>query len=61
MKTTQYMHCSMEGTYLVDCQVLGVSKGKYEIKYYDGVIKETVTKFVDSNYLKFPKFGDRVM
>jgi len=61
MYNTRYKHCSMEGTFFVDCDILRVKDGKYEIKYYDNVIKETIVKFVDVNTLELPNFGDRVI
>ena len=61
MFNTKFKHSSAKGTYKIDCQVLGVKQGKYEIKYYDDILKKDVVKFVDSESLYFPKFADRIM
>lgn len=52
--TAQFMHCSMAGTYWIDCNVLKNNlDGTYLISYNDFIIKEVVTEVVDHHDLKF--------
>lgn len=49
----QYQHCSMFGSYWVDCQITDLRptrdyKREYFITYYDMVLQRTTQRWVDS-------------
>ena len=50
---TKYLHCSMMGSYYIDCMILDqASKNKYWILYWDLIGDDYYIKKVDASYLK---------
>lgn len=56
MEGVQYLHCSMMGSYYIDCEVLSqIDEQHFRIQYED-FDDRIVTEVVTLKYLKFPRF-----
>jgi hypothetical protein len=59
MPSVRYLHCSSEGSYYIDCEVLEkVDEDHFRIKYEDLITEEVEEEIVSREYLQFPKFSD---
>ena len=62
MVSVKYLHCSMWGSYHVDCEILEkVSEDTYKIKYYDRVLEDHEIEIVPEDRLIFPKHSELIM
>lgn len=62
MKKIQYIHGSMWGTYLVDCDVISkISDNLYTIKFKDDYTNSENVRTVKVDELVFPSFADLIM
>jgi hypothetical protein len=59
MPSVRYLHCSSEGSYYIDCEILEkISEDRFRIRYEDLVTEEIEEEVVDREYLEFPRFSD---
>jgi hypothetical protein len=59
MPSVRYLHCSSEGSYYIDCEIVEkISEDRFRIRYEDLVTEEIEEEVVDREYLKFPRFSD---
>ena len=54
MIKAEYQHCSMAGSYWIDCEVLGfnTSTNKVLVSYHDFLIDEKETRWVPYDYIR---------
>jgi hypothetical protein len=59
MPSVRYLHCSSEGSYYIDCEIVEkISEDRFRIRYEDLVTEEIEEEVVDREYLEFPRFSD---
>jgi hypothetical protein len=61
MPTVRYLHCSSQGSYYIDCEVLEkIDEDHFRIRYECLVTEEVEEEVVNREYLEFPKFNEYV-
>ena len=60
--SVRYLHCSMWGSYEIDCVILEkYQNDTYKIRYYDRVLKEEEVDVVPEDRLIFPKHSELLL
>jgi len=59
MPSVRYLHCSSEGSYYIDCEILEkIDEDHYRIRYEDLCTDDIEEEVVTRDYLEFPKFNE---
>jgi hypothetical protein len=59
MPSVRYLHCSSEGSYYINCEVVEkIDEDHFRIRYEDLITEEIEEEVVGREHLEFPKFNE---